>query len=108
LLAHALQIPFIPIRKAGKLPGKTISQCYDLEYGSATIEVQEHAIQKNWNVLIHDDLLATGGTAMATADLILKSGAKVAAFNFLINLTFLNLDEPLKKYTDHVFAVAEY
>ncbi|MEY3417675.1 MAG: hypothetical protein RL711_1641 [Bacteroidota bacterium] len=108
LLAKALQVPFIPIRKAGKLPGKTISQGYELEYGTATIEIQEHAIQKNWNILIHDDLLATGGTAMASADLILKSGAKVAAFNFLINLTFLNLEEPLKKYTNHVFSVAEY
>ena len=108
MIAQKLKTPFIPIRKAGKLPGKTISQSYELEYGSATIEIQEHAIQKNWNVIIHDDLLATGGTALATAELIKKSGAEVVAFSFIINLTFLNSDILLKKHTDQIFSVVEY
>lgn len=108
LLAQKLEIPFIPVRKVGKLPGKTIQQSYDLEYGSATIEIQEHAIKKGWKVMIHDDLLATGGTAMATADLLLKAGASVEAFSFLINLTFLNKHEPLKKYTNNIISVANY
>ena len=108
MLAQALEVPFIPIRKAGKLPGKTIAQSYALEYGTATIEIQEHAVQQGWNVLIHDDLLATGGTAMAAADLLLKMNTTIAAFSFVINLTFLNKTEILKKYTDHIFSVVNY
>ena len=65
ILAQELQCAFIPMRKSGKLPYKTISQEYALEYGTASVEVHEDAIQKGWNVLVHDDLLATGGTASA-------------------------------------------
>ena len=72
LLANRMKIPFIPIRKAGKLPGDTLSIKYDLEYGSAEIEIHQHDVEENWNIVIHDDLLATGGTACAAADLLLQ------------------------------------
>lgn len=67
LLANKMGIPFIPIRKAGKLPGETLKYKYDLEYGSAEVEIHKSDIKKGWNVLIHDDLLATGGTPKSTA-----------------------------------------
>ncbi|MGY5353814.1 adenine phosphoribosyltransferase [Wenyingzhuangia sp. IMCC45467] len=95
LLAQKLQVPFIMIRKEGKLPAKTIKESYDLEYGSATIEVHEDAIKEGSNVLIHDDLLATGGTAVAAAKLI-KQKANVAGFSFVIDLTFLEGSKILK------------
>ncbi|HMP98371.1 MAG TPA: adenine phosphoribosyltransferase [Cyclobacteriaceae bacterium] len=88
-LADALQIPFVPVRKSGKLPHKTIKAYYDLEYGSASIEMHEDAIQKGWRVLIHDDLLATGGTAAAAGQLVQQAGGEVAGFSFIINLGFL-------------------
>ena len=89
ILAHELNCGFIPVRKAGKLPFKTRAQKYDLEYGSATIEMHEDAVKPGWRVLVHDDLLATGGTAGATRDLIQGLGGTVAGFSFLINLSFL-------------------
>ncbi|MCK6618816.1 MAG: adenine phosphoribosyltransferase [Cyclobacteriaceae bacterium] len=89
MLAHALNRPFIPIRKVGKLPYRTISKDYDLEYGSATVEMHEDAIIKGWNVIIHDDLLATGGTAAAAGHLVEQAGGTVSGFSFLINLSFL-------------------
>jgi adenine phosphoribosyltransferase len=89
MLAHTLNVPFVPVRKVGKLPYRTIAKEYDLEYGSATIEMHEDAIIKGWNVLIHDDLLATGGTAAAAGHLVQQAGGKVAGFSFLVNLSFL-------------------
>ena len=89
VLAHELNCAFIPVRKAGKLPYKTRSQKYDLEYGSAAIEMHQDAVVKGSRVLVHDDLLATGGTAGATASLIKDLGGVVAGFSFLINLSFL-------------------
>ncbi|QOI98949.1 MAG: adenine phosphoribosyltransferase [Flammeovirgaceae bacterium] len=89
MLAHALNRPFVPVRKVGKLPYRTISRDYDLEYGSATVEMHEDAILKDWNVLVHDDLLATGGTAAAAGRLVQQAGGRVAGFSFLINLSFL-------------------
>jgi adenine phosphoribosyltransferase len=89
ILAHELNCPFIPVRKAGKLPYKSRSQKYDLEYGMAAIEMHEDAIKPGWRVLIHDDLLATGGTASATGRLVKDLGGVVAGFSFLINLSFL-------------------
>lgn len=97
LLAYELDCPFIPVRKAGKLPFHTISETYDLEYGSATIEIHEDALKKGSRVLIHDDLLATGGTAAAAARLVSKLGAETAAFSFLINLSFLKGEDILLK-----------
>lgn len=89
ILAQALQCAFVPMRKSGKLPYKTVSQEYALEYGTASVEVHEDAIQKGWNVLVHDDLLATGGTAHAAGLLVQRLGGTVAGFSFLINLSFL-------------------
>lgn len=107
LLAQKLKVPFIMIRKEGKLPAKTIKQSYDLEYGSATIEVHEDAIQNHSRVLIHDDLLATGGTAMAAAKLIEKK-AKVAGFSFLIQLNFLDGKAKLETISDQIKSIIEY
>ena len=76
MLANALKVPFVPIRKKGKLPYEVVSYRYDLEYGSAEVEMHVDAIQKDWNVLVHDDLLATGGTAAASAELIKKLGLR--------------------------------
>ena len=87
-LAMELGIPFVLIRKAGKLPYHKISHSYDLEYGSATIEMHVDAVQKGERVLIHDDLLATGGSASAAAELIRKCEGEVAGFNFLVGVKF--------------------
>jgi len=89
ILAHELNCRFIPVRKAGKLPYKTRAQKYDLEYGSASVEMHVDAVQPGWRVLVHDDLLATGGTAGATAELIESFQGVIAGFSFLINLSFL-------------------
>ena len=88
-LAQQLGVPFIPVRKAGKLPYKTVSHAYDLEYGSAEIEMHEDAIHPGDHVLIHDDLLATGGTARAAAQLVEKMKGKVVGYSFLVELSFL-------------------
>ncbi|GAA0756123.1 adenine phosphoribosyltransferase [Psychroflexus lacisalsi] len=89
LLAKELGVGFIPIRKPGKLPSETISQSYDLEYGSDTIEIHEDSIQKGERILLHDDLLATGGTASAACKLIEKLGGELVHINFIIELDFL-------------------
>ena len=108
MLANKLDIPFIPIRKKGKLPYKTVSCCYDLEYGSAEIEMHEDEIKADWNVLIHDDLLATGGTACAAAELIKMQNGNVAGFSFVVDLEFLNGSELLKKYSENIFNLVSY
>jgi adenine phosphoribosyltransferase len=95
-LAQKLNVPFIPIRKKGKLPYKTISTTYSLEYGTATIEMHIDAITEKDNVLIVDDLLATGGTACAAIELVKKLNAAVAGCAFVIELTFLNGKDKLK------------
>lgn len=100
LLAHALKLPFIPVRKVGKLPYERITQEYSLEYGTASIEMHTDALQPGWNVLIHDDLLATGGTAAATGDLVNRLGGTVTGFSFLINLGFLPGKKILKERFD--------
>ena len=89
MLAERLQVPFVPIRKAGKLPYKTKSASYSLEYGTATIEVHDDAIVPGARVLIHDDVLATGGTAGAAGSLIREMGGVLMGFSFIINLAFL-------------------
>ncbi len=107
-LAMALNIPFVLIRKAGKLPYHKLSHSYDLEYGSATIEIHVDAIKAGERVLIHDDLLATGGSAGAAAELIQKCGGEVAGFNFLVALNFLNGAEKLNKYSENIVNLASY
>jgi adenine phosphoribosyltransferase len=96
LLAQDLMCAFVPMRKSGKLPYSTLRQEYALEYGTASVEVHVDAIQPGWNVLVHDDLLATGGTACAAANLIERSGGTLAGFSFLINLAFLPGEENLQ------------
>ncbi len=107
-IANKLNIPFVMVRKIGKLPSKTHKAEYDLEYGSSIIEVQQDAIQPNWKVLIHDDLLATGGTAEAAARLVKKSGAVVAGFNFVIALDFLNGKEKLIQHSNNITCLVHY
>ncbi len=89
-VAIALGAGFVPVRKAGKLPGPTYAQSYDLEYGSATVEVHQDAFAPGERVLIVDDVLATGGTGSATAELVRKAGAEVAAIAVIMELSFLN------------------
>jgi adenine phosphoribosyltransferase len=107
-LAQALKVPFVPIRKAGKLPYKTIQQAYELEYGSATLEVHEDAFTAGQYVLIHDDLLATGGTVVAASKLVHQLQANVAAYSFLISLDFLNGKQRLAEFSQHTFSLVNY
>ncbi|MEN9303172.1 MAG: hypothetical protein RL264_1601 [Bacteroidota bacterium] len=107
-LAMRLGIPFILIRKQGKLPYKKISHAYDLEYGSAVIEIHSDAVTEGQRVLIHDDLLATGGSAGAAAELIRKCGGEIAGFNFLVNLEFLNGSEKLNAYSTEISSLVRF
>lgn len=108
MLANRLNKPFIPIRKSGKLPFRTIQQSYDLEYGSAVIEIHEDAFEPGAKILIHDDLLATGGTVEATSQLIQKMNGEIVGFSFIVSLDFLGGEERLKKFSDKVFTLARY
>jgi adenine phosphoribosyltransferase len=105
-LALELGIPFILVRKKGKLPRSTYSVSYDLEYGQATIEMHTDALKPGQKVLIHDDVLATGGTASAAAELVLQAGAEITAFSFLIELGFLNGRKTLEKYSTSISTFA--
>ena len=96
-ISYILKKPFVMLRKKNKLPADVYSVDFELEYGTATIEVHKDSIQKNENVLIIDDLIATGGTAEAAAKLIEISGGKVACFIFVINLFDLNGSDNLIK-----------
>ena len=107
-IADKLNIPFIPIRKKGKLPGDTFSKTYTLEYGSATIEIQKDRLKKGARVLIHDDLLATGGTAGAASELIKIAGAEVVGFAFLVNLTFLKEEQNLNLISNNIISIVNY
>ena len=89
-LAHQLGMGFVPIRKAGKLPPETTSISYDLEYGSATIEVHADAFAAGTRVLVVDDVLATGGTAAAACELVERAGGEVVAVAFVLELAFLD------------------
>ena len=99
-LARTANAPMILARKPGKLPGNVITQTFQKEYGTDEIQVQEGLIKSGDKVLIHDDLLATGGTAGAAAEIILKCGAEIAGFNFIIDLTFLPGRKVLQQYVD--------
>lgn len=89
MIAQGLNVPFVPIRKAGKLPFHKLTEEYALEYGRAAIEMHTDALSKGARVLIHDDVLATGGTATAAGNLVNRLGAVVAGYSFVINLSFL-------------------
>lgn len=90
LLAQELNAGFVPARKPKKLPYTTISASYDLEYGTNALEIHTDAIQKGDRVLIHDDVLATGGTARALGELVQQLGGEIVQYNFLMELSFLN------------------
>jgi adenine phosphoribosyltransferase len=104
IFACALVVPldagFVPARKAGKLPGEVTGETYDLEYGTATLEMHSDAFKSGERVLIVDDLLATGGTAAATVELVRRLGGEVVGCTFMVELTFLNgrqaLDVPVR------------
>lgn len=95
LLAHELDVGFVPVRKPKKLPFKTISATYELEYGHDTLEIHTDAIKSGDRVLIHDDVLATGGTAKAVCELVERLGGQVIQCNFLMELSFLKGREKL-------------
>jgi adenine phosphoribosyltransferase len=105
-LAYRLNAGFVPVRKPGKLPAETAKVNYDLEYGSAALEVHKDAIQKGQRVLIVDDLLATGGTAAATAELAHGLGAEIAGLAFVVELDFLKGRDKLARYD--VFSLLHY
>jgi adenine phosphoribosyltransferase len=105
-VAYALGLGLVPIRKKGKLPYHTLEESYALEYGTATLEIHEDAFQKGERVVIIDDLLATGGTARASARLVEKLGAQVVEFQFLVELAFLEGRKQLAGY--QVFAPVVY
>jgi adenine phosphoribosyltransferase len=105
-LAYRLNAGFVPVRKPGKLPAETVKISYELEYGSNALEVHKDAIKKDQRVLIVDDLLATGGTAVATADLATGLGAQIAGLAFVVELDFLKGREKLAKYD--VFSLLHY
>lgn len=99
LLAIRLNAGFVPIRKPEKLPAEKIRQTYDLEYGTDSLEIHQDSILKGEKILVHDDVLATGGTAKATCELIERLGGEIVQCNFLIELDFLRGREKLRKYT---------
>jgi adenine phosphoribosyltransferase len=105
-VAQRLGAGFIPIRKPGKLPAKAIRESYDLEYGKDALEIHEDAVEKGQRVLIVDDVLATGGTAAAAAELVRKLGGELHGLAFLIELLFLNGKSKLTG--EKVFSVLQY
>ena len=107
-LATRLGVPFIPVRKAGKLPYTIRQKKYDLEYGTATIEMHTDAFEPGQHILLHDDLLATGGTVCAASDLIKEMGGVIAGFSFVVGLGFLNGKERIAPVSDKIIVLADY
>lgn len=107
-LAYAMGKGFVPIRKKGKLPGKTIQQSYDLEYGSDTIEIHDDAISKGQKVLLIDDLIATGGTALGAITLIEKIGGEIFETAFVIDLPELGGAKKIQDKGHKVFTLIEF
>ncbi|RYZ99520.1 MAG: adenine phosphoribosyltransferase [Sphingobacteriaceae bacterium] len=108
ILANKLGVPFVPIRKAGKLPHTVKQKVYELEYGSATIELHADAFEPGSRVLLHDDLLATGGTITAAGELVQELGGVIAGYTFIVGLNFLNGKEKIAGLSDTVVVLAEY
>jgi adenine phosphoribosyltransferase len=100
-LAYKLGAGFVPVRKLGKLPAETIEVEYDLEYGTATLEVHRDAIKEGQRVVIVDDLLATGGTVIGTIELVQRLGGEIASLAFMVELTALNGRQKLGEFTIH-------
>jgi len=107
-LAVKLGVPFVPVRKAGKLPYSIKQKVYELEYGTATIELHTDAFEPGQHVLIHDDLLATGGTVTAASELITEMGGIVAGFSFVIELGFLKGRERIAPLANKLVVLARY
>jgi len=105
-LAYQLGTGFVPVRKPGKLPAESIAESYELEYGTNTLEMHVDAIKKGQKVLVVDDLLATGGTARATCNLVEKLGGQVIGTAFVIELNFLKGREQLPEY--EIFSLLRY
>jgi len=105
-VAYRLNAGFVPVRKPGKLPAATSKVSYDLEYGSNSLEIHKDAIEKGQRVVIVDDLLATGGTAEATARLATMLGAEIAGLGFVVELDFLKGRDKLSQYD--VFSLLHY
>jgi adenine phosphoribosyltransferase len=107
-VAHQLSVGFVPVRKKGKLPWRTIGETYDLEYGTDTVEIHEDAVQKGENVLLVDDLIATGGTAEAAIKLIERAGGNVVGCSFIIDLPELKGRRRLEKLGKKVLSLVEF
>ncbi|HKJ79479.1 MAG TPA: adenine phosphoribosyltransferase [Prolixibacteraceae bacterium] len=103
-IACGLNAGFIPVRKVGKLPAETISETYELEYGVDSIEMHADALNEDDVILIHDDLLATGGTAFATLNLVKRAGVKNIYFSFICDLEFIKTEikEKIKEHNTQV------
>ncbi len=108
LLSTRLGIPMIPIRKEGKLPYKTTAKAYALEYGMAKVEMHIDALQPGWKVLIHDDLLATGGTAEAASTLVVEQNATVCGYAFIVELEMLKGREKLLPFSKSIINLIGY
>jgi adenine phosphoribosyltransferase len=112
IVATALALRFcrgiVMVRKAGKLPGRTLKKSYDIEYGSAVMELQQDAIDKGNSILIADDLIATGGTAVAAAQMIKELGGRVAGFAFIIELSDLKGADRLRKMGYNVESLVSF
>lgn len=106
VLAHRLRAGFVPIRKPSKLPAKTIREEYQLEYGMDAMEIHEDAISPGERILLHDDLLATGGTILAACRLVEKLGGKIVGLCFLIELSFLKGRDRLGNYD--IYSIVNY
>ncbi len=104
ILASRLGVPFVPLRKSGKLPFTTFKESYGLEYGTDSLEIHTDAIPKGARVLIHDDVLATGGTALAASKLCERAGAGELAYAFLMELSFLPGREKLASYSNKIIS----
>lgn len=107
-VAHQLSVGFVPVRKKGKLPWKTLSETYDLEYGTDTIEIHEDAVEKGETILLVDDLIATGGTAAAAVRLLERAGATVAGCSFIVDLPELGGRKKLQKMGKSVLTLVEF
>jgi len=106
LLAQELNVGFVPVRKKGKLPFETVAATYDLEYGTDIVEMHTDAILKGENVLIHDDVLATGGTIQAVTEIVEKLGGNIVHINFLMELDFLKGRQKITQYD--VYSILNY
>ena len=107
-VAFKLNLGFVPVRKEGKLPHRTIAESYELEYGTDCLEVHEDAIEKGMKVVIVDDLLATGGTAKAAHQLLQRCGADIIGLGFLIELTELHGRKVLENLDSKVFSAVRF